>query len=50
MTEVNSFKNYVLGTFIGHKASTRHNAIVILLANAMRLALWQPVLHQLLRI
>ena len=50
MTEVNSFKNYVLGTFIGHEASTLHNAIIILLGNVMRLALWQPVLHQLLRI
>ena len=48
MTEVNSFKNYVLGTFIGHEASTLHNAIIILLGNAMRLALWRPVLHQLL--
>ena len=50
MTEVNSFKNYVLGTFIGHEASTLHNAIIILLGNVMRLALWRPVLHQLLRI
>ena len=50
MTEVNSFKNYVFGTFIGHEASTLHNAIIILLGNAMRLALWRPVLHQLLRI
>ena len=50
MTEVNSFKNYVLGTFIGHEASTLHNAIIILLRNAMWLALWRPVLHHLLRI
>ena len=50
MTEVNSFKNYVFGTFIGHEASTLHNAIIILLGDAMRLALWRPVLHQLLRI
>ena len=48
MTEVNSFKNYVFGTFIGHEASTLHNTIVILLGDAMRLALWQPILHQLL--
>ena len=50
MTEVNSFKNYVFGTFIGHEASTLHNAIIILLGDAMRLALRRPVLHQLLRI
>ena len=50
MTEVNSFENYVLGTFLGHEASALHNAIIILLGDAMRLALWRPVLHQLLRI
>ena len=50
MIEVNSLKNYVFGTFIGHEARTHHNAIIILLGNAMRLALWRPVLHQLLRI
>ena len=48
MKKVNSFKNYVLGTLIGHEASTLHNAIIILLGNAMRLALSRPVLHQLL--
>ena len=50
MTEVNSLKNYVFGTFTGHEASTLHNAIIILLGDAMRLALRRPVLHQLLRI
>ena len=50
MTVVNSFKNDVFGTFIGHEASTLHNAIIILLGDAMRLALRWPVLHQLLRI
>ena len=50
MTEGNSFKNYVFATFIGHEASTLHNAIIILLRIAMRLALWRPILHQLLRI
>ena len=50
MTEVNSFKNYVFGTFISHEASTLCNAIIILLGDAMWLALWRPVLHQLLRI
>ena len=50
MTEVNSFENYVFGTFIGHEASTLHHAIIILLRDTMRLALWRPVLHQLLRI
>ena len=48
MTEVDSFKNDVFGTFIGHEASTLHNAIIILLGDAMRLALWWPILHQLL--
>ena len=50
MTEVNSFKKYVFSTFIGHEASTLHNAIIILLGDTMRLALRWPVLHQLLRI
>ena len=50
MTEVNSFQNYVFGTFIGHEASTLHNTIIILLGDAMRLALRRPILHQLLRI
>ena len=50
MTEVNSFKNYVLGTLFGHETSTLQNAIIILLGKAMRLDLWRPVLHQLLRI
>ena len=38
MTEVNSFKNYVFGTFIGHEASALHNAIIILLRIAMLLS------------
>ena len=50
MTEVNSFKNGVLGTFIGHETSTLHNAIIVHLGMAMRLALRRPVLHQLLYI
>ena len=50
MTEANSFKNGVLGTFIGHETSTLHNAIIVHLGMAMRLALWRPVLHQLLHI
>ena len=50
MTEVNSLKNYVIGTFIGHEASALHNDIIILLGDAMRLALRRPILHQLLRI
>ena len=50
MTEVNSFKNYVFSTFIGHEASTIHHAIIILLGDMMRLSLRWPVLHQLLRI
>ena len=48
MTEVNSFKNGVLGTLIGHETSTLHNAIIVHLGMAMRLALRRPVLHQLL--
>ena len=50
MTEVNSFKNYVFATFIGHEASTLHNAIIIFFRIPMRLALWRSILHQLLRI
>ena len=50
MTEANSFKNGVLGTFIGDETSTLHNAIIVHLRMAMRLALRRPVLHQLLRI
>ena len=48
MTEVNSFKNGVLGTFVSHETSTLHNAIIVQLGMAMRLALWRPVLDQLL--
>ena len=50
MTEVHLLKDRVLGTFIGHETSALHNAIVILLGMAMRLALRRPILHQLLRI
>ena len=50
MTEVNSFKNYVFSTFIGRETRTLHDAIIILLGDAMRLALWRIVLHQLLHI
>ena len=48
MTEVNSFKNYVFGTFIGHETSTLHNTIIVHLGMAMRLALRRSVLYQLL--
>ena len=50
MTEVHSFKDRVLGTFFGHETSALHNAIIIYLGTAMRLALWRSILHQLLRI
>ena len=50
MTEVNSFKNGVLGTFVSHETSTLHNAIIVHLGMAMHLALRRPVLDQLLRI
>ena len=50
MIEVNSFKNGVLGTFIIHEMSTLHDAIIVHLRMAMRLALRRPVLDQLLRI
>ena len=46
MTEVNSFKNCVLGTFISHETSALDNTIVILLRIAMRLALRRPVLEK----
>ena len=48
MTEVNSFKNGVLGTLIGHETSTLHNAIIVQIGMAMHLALRRPVLDQLL--
>ena len=50
MTEVNSFKNGVLGTFISDETSTLHNAIIVQLGMAMRLPLRWPALDQLLRI
>ena len=50
MTEVHSLQDRVLGTFIGHETSALHNAIIVHLGMAMRLALRRPVLHQLLRI
>ena len=46
MIGVNSFENGVLGTF--HETSTLHNAIIVHLVMAMRLALRRPVLDQLL--
>ena len=50
MTEVHSLQDSVLGTFIGHETSALHNAIIIFLGTAMRLALRRPILHQLLYI
>ena len=50
MTEANSFKNGVLGTFISDETSTLHNAIIVQLGMGMCLALRWPALDQLLRI
>ena len=49
-TRVHSLKNYVLGTFIGHKASAFHNAIIIFLGATMLLALRGSILHELLSV
>ena len=48
MIEVHLLKDRILGTFIGHETSALHNAIIIFLGIAMRLALRRPVLHKLL--
>src|SRR3954466_10974299 len=45
-----SFKNYILGTFIRHKAGTRKNILVIVLGLAMLLPLRRPVPHKLLTV
>src|SRR3954465_12459194 len=49
-TRASSFKNYILGTFIRHKAGTLQNILIIVLGFAMLLPRRWPVLHKLLPI
>src|SRR3954468_8234946 len=46
----NSLKNYILGTFIRHKAGTLQNVLIIILGLVMLVPRWWPVLHKLLSI
>src|SRR3954466_13987259 len=50
ITRASSFKNYILGTFIRHKAGTRKNILVIVLGLAMLLPRRRPVPHKLLTV
>ena len=50
ITRASSFKNYILGTFIRHKAGTSKNILVIVLGLAMLLPRRRPVLHKLLTV
>src|SRR3954466_3380178 len=45
-----SFKNYILGTFIHHKAGSRQNILIIVLGLAMLLHRRRPVPHKLLTV
>ena len=45
-----SFKDYILGTLLRHKARALQDIIIILLGVAMLLALRRPFGHQLLGI
>ena len=50
ITRASSFKNYILGTFIRHKAGTSKNILVIVLGLAMLLPRRRPVPHKLLTV
>src|SRR3954470_22666354 len=50
ITRASSFKNYILGTFIRHKAGTRQNILVIVLGLAMLLPRRWPGPHKLLTV
>src|SRR3954468_19505026 len=49
-TRASSFKNYILSTFIRHKAGTSENILVIVLGLAMLLPRRWPVPHKLLTV
>src|SRR3954469_1650211 len=50
ITRASSFKHYILGTFIRHKAGTSKNILVIVLGLAMLLPRRRPVPHKLLTV
>src|SRR3954462_1306389 len=50
ITRASSLKNYILGTFICHKAGTSKNILVIVLGLAMLLPRRRPVPHKLLTV
>ena len=50
ITRASSFKNYILGAFIRHKAGTGQNILVIVLRLAMLLPQRRPVPHKLLTV
>src|SRR3954470_7566851 len=49
-TRASSFKNYIFGTFIRHKAGTIQNILIIVLGFAMLFPRRRPVLHKLLAV
>ena len=50
ITRASSFKNYILGAFIRHKAGTRKNILIVVLGLAMLLPRRRPVPHLLLTV
>ena len=50
ITRASLLKNYILGTFIRHKAGTLQDTLIIHLGPAMLLSLRWPICHQLLSI
>ena len=50
ITRASSFKNYILGAFIRHKAGIGQNILVIVLGLAMLLPRRRPVPHKLLTV
>src|SRR3954471_4246398 len=50
ITQASSLKNYILGTFIRHKAGTLQYILIIVLGFAMLLPRRWPVLHKLLTV
>src|SRR3954470_21505934 len=49
-TRASSFKNYIFGTFIRHKAGTLQNILIIVLGFAMLFPRRRPILHKLLAV
>ena len=50
ITNASLLKNYILGTFIRHKAGTRKNILIVVPGLAMLLPRQRPVPHKLLTV